>query len=131
LFGRAFALLRDGEQQALLDFIAWLEQHPGLSGALIDGARMRANFCAESHLVGDALFGDPAELVAFLRRCATCFTGASTLEERHACYEMACEEFFKRGLRVPRHHLPGRLLRYVTSRALLARLAQRMLGRAA
>ncbi len=131
LYGQALALLTDGERQALLDFVAWLDQHPGIPKSAVDGARIRGNFCAESHLVGGGPFGDPTELVAFLRRCVTRFTGTTTLEERHACYEDACEEFLKRGLRISRHHLPDRLLRYVTSRALLARLAQRMLGRAA
>jgi hypothetical protein len=131
LYGQAWALLTDGERQALLAFVAWLESHSGLPTTSVDGARIRGNVCAESHLVGDGPFGEPAELVAFLRRCASRFSGTATPEERHACYEAACEEFLKRGLRIPRHHLPERLLRYVTSHALLARLSQRILGRSA
>src|SRR6266545_1292434 len=120
LHHRALSRLSTDERTALGHFAAWLEGHS-------EGVQIQENLRAEAHLVGDEAFGHPGELSAFLRRCAASFADEAPSVPLSA-YEDACEEFTGCGLRIPREHLPDTLLRYSTSRALLGRLIEQLLG---
>jgi hypothetical protein len=121
LHQRALSHLSTDERTAFGHFATWLEGHS-------EGAQILENLRAEAHMVGDEAFGDPGELSAFLRCCAGCFADEADPSAPSFAYESACEKFTDRGLRIPREHLPDTLLRYSTSRALLGRLIEQLLG---
>lgn len=121
LHRQALGRLSKDETTALGRFTAWLEGDS-------EGVQILENLRAEAHLVGDGAFGHAGELSAFLRRCAARFGGGAGPSGSPRAYEDVCEEFTGRGLRIPREHLPDALLRYSTSRALLGRLIEQLLG---
>jgi hypothetical protein len=121
LHHRALSRLSTDERTALGRLTAWLE------GDSV-GVQILENLRAEAHLVGDQAFGHPGELSAFLRRCAACSADGTNPSGLSHTYEDVCEEFTGRGLRIPSEHLPEAFLRYSTSRALLGRLIEQLLG---
>ncbi len=122
LYSSALASLDPAEARAL----AALQAKLGGSTS-INGPRLVENLMAEAHLVGDEVFGHPAELAAFLR--AFCSHPAPRSAE--TCYSQTCEAHQLQGLRIPDRHLPPQLLRYVTSRALIGRIIEVLLGKSA
>jgi hypothetical protein len=132
LYRAARASLSARESKPAKAFEQWLSKYQIRgSAALLLGKRMLGNLYRESHLTGDNPFRNPEEFAAFLKRCSAGHSLARSAVRRHANYQDACREFERRGLRIARVHLPGRLLRYTESRNVIALLAERILGRAA
>ena len=120
LFRAARACLSKEERKSFSKFAAWLRR--------LHGGRLSENLQGECHLVGDKDFGDPEELASFLRRCADHHGKARTKSERLKSHASACSAHELRGLRIPRAHLPGELLRYCVRTKLAGDLMERMLG---
>lgn len=131
LFQRALDSLPEGERLELEGWIDWAHAHSGRSAAEpTDGAQVVANLQSESHLVGDGAFGHSNELTGFLQSCAVGMAAVDP-DARHQSYTETCQRFAGRGMRIPAAHLPGELLRYVSSEKLAADLVERMLGKRA
>lgn len=128
LYKSAVTLISDVERKRLVSLGAWLQSH---REPLCDGRKLAANLAQEAHLTGDKAFGDLAELTSFLKLCATGHARARSNAAKMSNYCAACASFELKGLAIPRAHLPGTLLRYSSSRKLVATVLERQLGKTA
>ena len=127
LYENARASFEDGDSDRLTAFETWLGT---VSAADFNGGKLLANIQKESHLVGEAELANPDELSAFLRRCAILHARAKSLTQQLKNYSAACSSHELRGLKIPRTHVPGILLRYSMSTELVTRIVERVLGKA-
>jgi hypothetical protein len=111
-----------GDPTPLQESEAWL-------AAQIDGNRLLSNLRKEAHLVGAAAFGDVQAFAGFLQLWVSFHIAAATDAERRDGYERACKAHEMHGSRVDPTVRPARLLRYLTSRTVLATIISRVLGR--
>jgi hypothetical protein len=129
LYHQASEALEADQRAALSRCEEWLE---GLrvepSRRRVDGKRILDNLRREAHLNGDAGYGDPQSMTRFLSEWAVAHTAVLEDAERGSCYASCCRGHQRKGTAIPRGVLPGTLKRFVTSRALLARLIERILG---
>jgi hypothetical protein len=123
LYKNARKNLGSKETSRLNRFLQWLES---ISEQSVDGGQLSENIQGESHLVGDARFGDSGELIDFLRECGTSHQGTHSQESE--AYTASCGRFELKGLRIPASDIPKRILRYSTSRTLIASIIEMILG---
>lgn len=132
LYRRACARLAEPDRDGLRHCETWLQDHSDRSeDPLVRGAQILANLRQESHLLGKASFGDPEELVSFLREWSQAHAKVSEPMPRRRCYQDACRSGQGKGSPVPTEALPTKLLRFSSSRSLLAQMIARILGEAA
>ena len=128
LYQSALASLSEAEQTSLTSFESWLEVYTAdLSKSSADGGRILENIRHESHLVGEGEHGNGASMATFLKECASSHV-VSSEDDSHEAYKTSCAKYQGWGLKISSEHLPDRLLRYSTSRFLVAKIVERILG---
>ena len=132
LYRAALASLTAAERSSLVEVERWLKTYRKEEGGReIRGGGVLANLRAESHLLGEGLFGEHAELAVFLKSAAANHAEAETEDERHLAYQESCSSYQGKGMRIERTHLPDGLLRYSKSHDMVRKLIEALLGRGA
>lgn len=121
LYQSASSLLSDAAQADLAASETWLSSHAV-------GVQLLDNLKKEAHLVGDDPFGDPSVYSTFFVAWSSQHILAASDSDRRSSYCGACSVHELRGSRIPPEVLPFILVRYLTSRTVLRRMIERMLG---
>src|SRR6266853_1043419 len=131
LYRKACLRLKPPEKQALAKMLRWVASHFRVPATTIDGKRLGQNLRTESHLCGDAIFGNPTILAQFLRQLLKCGRLPTRTRKREEKYEEAYRTFAARGVRIPASHLPDRFLRYCASTRTAIEVIEVTLGKTA
>ena len=125
LYNAAVAALNP-EAGPKLDYLTMMLDWLLRSGGPVGGP-IYANVQAESHLTGNQGYGHAAEYQDFLTSIGTAHAQSAPADQVES-YEGATQAFIKKGLVIPRIHLPNELLRYCMSRRMAVLLIERILG---
>jgi|GEM_PF-1633086 len=132
LYASATDTISDADKKSLAACERWLRRQTRKpSGTSCDGRQIADNIRDESHLCEGGDPPDPQLLAGFLKDWCARHAAAKRDRERCDCFSLVCKTYAARGKPIPVDHLPPGLLRYTTSRAAVAQMVERILGKVA